>query len=115
MESIETEDGDVLASDVDVADGIFQRARGLMFRDEIPEDYALVFEFRRFQRVIFHMFFVRFPIDVVFLDPEYRVVDVATLSPWTGWTMAEAKRAVELPAGSASDLGEGEKLVFVEN
>jgi hypothetical protein len=62
-----------------------------------------------------HMFFMRFPIDVVFLARDRTVVGVKhRLAPWR---VAAARRAVaslELPAGRVAEAGveEGDKLVF---
>jgi len=50
-----------------------------------------------------HMLFVRFPIDVVFLDSERRIVDLkANLRPWLGTDLPESRfrYAIELPAGA---------------
>jgi uncharacterized membrane protein (UPF0127 family) len=54
-----------------------ERARGLMFRDALPRDHALLFVF---EDSFFHAFWMkncRFPIDIVWLDSERRVVHVA--------------------------------------
>jgi uncharacterized protein len=62
-----------------------------------------------------HMFFMRFPIDVVFLARDRTVVGVRhRLAPWR---VAGARRAVaslELPAGRAAEVGveKGDVLVF---
>jgi uncharacterized protein len=62
-----------------------------------------------------HMFFMRFPIDVVFLARDRTVVGVRhRLAPWH---VAAARRAVaslELPAGRAAEAGveKGDRLVF---
>lgn len=55
------------------------------------------------------MMFVRFPIDAVFLDENEKVVDIATLNPWTiNYTPKKpAKYVVEMKAGTANyKLGE---------
>ena len=60
-----------------------------------------------------HMFFMRFPIDAVFLgrpaaDGTRRVVAVhANLRPWTGivWYARGADGCLELPAGTAEATG----------
>jgi uncharacterized protein len=50
-----------------------------------------------------HMLFMRFPIDVVFLDRELSVVGVAPdLRPWRMAGRRGAKAALELPAGEAA-------------
>ena len=51
-----------------------------------------------------HMFFMRFAIDIVFLDPQYRAVGLlADLRPWTvSPVFWKAHSALELPAGTLS-------------
>jgi uncharacterized membrane protein (UPF0127 family) len=125
----ESADGEtVLASDVDIAEGFVQTSKGLMFRSSIPDDYALVFEFdppsglgaklpftrddavaRRF----IHMLFVRFPIDVLWLQGE-EVVHTKTLRPWIGVGMGKADRIVELPKGTVADVEVGDSVVIEE-
>jgi len=62
-----------------------------------------------------HMLFVRFPIDVVFLDSERRIVDLkANLRPWLGTAFPKSRfrYAIELPAGAIEKfrLNIGDKL-----
>lgn len=62
-----------------------------------------------------HMFFMRFPIDVVFLSRDRRVVRVVHgLRPWRVAGARGAAAALELPAGAAAEAGvnEGDVLVF---
>lgn len=100
---------ETLAATVDVADSFLARARGLMFRPSIPDDYALVFEFDDRKRRDVHMVFVPFDIDVLWLaDDEVQAVE--TLSAWTGLGAGEADRLIELPAGTAADVGVGETV-----
>jgi uncharacterized membrane protein (UPF0127 family) len=111
-DEVRTEDGKTLADEVEVANGLVSRAVGLMFRRSVSDGYALVFEFSRERRVGLHMLFVPFPIDAVFLDPDCRVVSVRRLRPWIGYASERAATVVELPAGSADSLEEGDVLVF---
>jgi uncharacterized membrane protein (UPF0127 family) len=63
------------------------------------------------------MFFMRFPIDVVFLDRERTVVRVVNeLKPWRVAGARGAVAALELPAGAAAEagIGRGDVLVFEE-
>lgn len=106
---IRTEDGDVLADEHDVADSFLSRARGVMFRRSFPGD-ALVFEFSRERRVGIHMLFVAFPLDVVFLDEEGVVVSKRSLRPWIGYASERAATVVEMPAGAAEGIEEGDRL-----
>ena len=113
-----------LAETVEVAESTLEQAKGLMFRDSIPDDYALVFRLHGpswplsallgeygFQSI--HMLFVRFPIDVLWLRGE-EVAQVKTLSPWTGLGMARADTVVELPAGTADGVESGDRVVIEE-
>ena len=64
-----------------------------------------------------HMFFMRFPIDVVFLDRERNVVRVVhALEPWRVAGARRAVAALELPAGAAAEAGieVGDALVLEE-
>lgn len=58
--------------------------RGLMFRRALPEDQALLFVYRRANRVdaAIHMFFVFFPIAAVWLDDDRRVISGTLARPW---------------------------------
>jgi len=106
---IRTEDGEVLADEHEVADTFLSRALGVMFRRSFPGE-ALVFEFSRERRVGIHTVFVFFPIDVVFLDEEGVVVSKRTLRPWIGYGSERAATVVEMPAGAAEDIEEGDRL-----
>jgi len=103
----------VLAADIEHAEGVLGRARGLMFRSSIPDDYALVFEFDGASKRSIHMLFVRFPIDVLWLVDE-AVTHRETLRPWRGLAVAEADTVVELPAGAAGEVQEGDRVWLAE-
>lgn len=102
-----------LVSDVDVVDGLLGRARGLMFRRSIPDDYALVFRFDRPADRDLHMAFVPFPIDALWLVDD-EVVRKKRLRPWFGLGRATADTVVELPAGAADDVSPGDLVELVE-
>lgn len=58
------------------------------------------------------MFFMRFPIDAVFLDRDLVVMKVVEdLAPWRTAGQRGAKAVLELPAGAASGLQPGDRLV----
>jgi uncharacterized membrane protein (UPF0127 family) len=53
-----------------------------------------------------HTFFMRFPIDAVFLDHEQRVVRVAAgLKPWRTAVAKRSRSVLELAAGEAARVG----------
>jgi len=109
----EPADGDgtrTLATDVEVADGLWAKFRGLRFRRSLPDDYALVFPFGHPGRRDIDMVFVRTPIDVLWISDD-RVTQVKTLRPWTGFGLARADCVIELPSGAADGVGAGDRVV----
>ena len=106
-------DGEVLAAEVEVADTALARARGLMFRRSVPDDYALVFRFGDAGRRSVHMLFVPFPLDVLWLV-DGTVQRVRRLRPWVGLGFGRADTLVELPAGAADGVGTGDAVVVAE-
>lgn len=101
--------GRTLATEVEVADSLLAQGRGLMFRRSVPDDYALVFPFGRVGRRGLHMVFVPFDIDAVWLV-EGEVRRVKRLSAWTGHGAARADTVVEMPAGAADGVAEGDRV-----
>ena len=65
-----------------------------------------------------HMFFMRYPIDAVFVDSEGIVVKVVpNLKPWrVVWWARGAKDCLELPAGAAAaaEIHVGDRLTRTE-
>ncbi len=97
---LETADGRVVAERVSVAGNVLSRFLGLMFRRELPQGHGLAL--RPCNSI--HMFFMRFPLDVLFVDGEGRVVRVLdSIRPWRASSLVRgAKAAIELPAGTAA-------------
>ncbi len=101
-----------LASEVKICSSLFSRAKGLMFSKK-NEDKALVFIFSREARPEFHMLFVFFPIDMLFLDSKKKVVEIKhDIKPFTLSIkpLNKIKYVIELPAGvlikSGTQLGD---------
>src|SRR6266550_1840248 len=85
-----------------VADRPWSRMRGLLGRSSLPPGEGLLLK----PAGSIHTFFMRFPIDVVFLDRELQVVGVAPeLRAWRTAGRRRAKAALELPAGEAGRRG----------
>ncbi len=104
----------VLCEKVRFARSSFERFKGLMFERESNFDYALVFELPFESRLgaSIHMLFVFFPIDVVYLDSDKRVVDVVSAEPW-GFNYTPRKPAkffVELRRGLGKKVSVGDFL-----
>jgi uncharacterized membrane protein (UPF0127 family) len=104
--------GTIIARRAEQARSFWARLRGLMFRAALPDDGGLVIE----PNNSIHTFWMRFPIDVIFVDRADRVVGVvAAMPPNRPYAGARrAYRTVELPAGSiaASATAIGDLLRF---
>ena len=100
-----------VAENVRVADGIWSRFLGLMGRRELAEDGGLLLA----PCSSVHTVFMRFPIDVVFLDRDDGVVKIVrAMKPYRTALGGGGKKALELPAGTAGRLGlePGDQLRF---
>jgi len=62
----------LLASKVRVARGFLARLLGLMFRKSMNLGEALIF----YHTTSIHTFFMRFPLDIVFLDKDMKVIKI---------------------------------------
>lgn len=105
--------GEILGDSIDVASTGSKRNKGLLGRDALPEGEGLWIT----PCEAIHMFFMRFPIDVVFLDKQKRVVKIAAnLKPWRMSGSFRAKSVLELPAGTAQRSGTqvGDQLELVQ-
>jgi uncharacterized membrane protein (UPF0127 family) len=76
--------------------------RGLLGRSSLPSGQGILLR----PAASIHTFFMRFPIDVVFLDDELRVVEIAAdLRPWRAAGKRGARAVLELPAGECARRG----------
>ena len=95
--------GKELASQVRVARSLWARFWGLMGRRSLPEGHSVLIT----PCSSVHTFFMRFPIDVIFLDRDNIVVKIVpAMRPWrTALGGRGARSALELDAGAAESNG----------
>ncbi len=95
--------GSVLCQRLELANTPWRRARGLLGRPPLARGEGLLIDPCR----SVHMFFMRYPIDVVFLDRHGQVVAMRqNLRPWRMTRYYhQARSALELPAGAAAVAG----------
>jgi uncharacterized membrane protein (UPF0127 family) len=104
-------DGTVVCERCEIPKSSFGRMRGLLGRAGLEPGGGMLID----SAPSVHMFFMRFPIDVVFLDRDWRVLSVRhELRPWRIAGARRAVAALELPAGAAAAAGiaEGDVLAL---
>jgi len=100
--------GVILCARLEPAGGIAGKSRGLLGREGLAADSGMLFEAGRLEPFMWmHMFFMRFPIDIIFLDRLGRVIRIShELRPWrVSPVVWGARRALELSAGAARQTG----------
>jgi uncharacterized membrane protein (UPF0127 family) len=105
--------GVVVCARCEIPKSSFARMRGLLGRSGLEPGSGMLID----SAPSVHMFFMRFPIDVVFLDRDWKVVAVRRqLRPWRVAGARRAVAALELPAGAAAEAGieEGDVLSLEE-
>jgi len=67
----------IIASKIVYCDSFIRQGTGLMFRTRSSvKDTAWVFRFKRQRKVAITMFFVFFPIDIVYLDVNSKIIEL---------------------------------------
>ncbi|MDI3473684.1 MAG: uncharacterized protein PWR30_7 [Candidatus Woesearchaeota archaeon] len=91
-----------IADDVRELKSNLEKARGLLFRKKIAQNEAFLFIFNEEDYWTFHMFFMFYPIDILWLDKDKVVVDlVKNFKPWRFHRpKRKAKFVIELPVGT---------------
>lgn len=87
---------------VEIADDEGERAKGLMFRESLPEDEGMLFVYESERPLGFWMRNTLIPLDVAYVDSQGRIVDIQTMEPrdeTTHWSASDAQYALEMNAG----------------
>lgn len=101
--------GHLIASEVELASTRRSRRKGLLGRDQLDADTALLLA----PCCSIHTAFMRFAIDVAFVDRQGRVIRfVRDMKPWNVALSLRAHAAIEFAAGSlrARDVKLGDRL-----
>jgi uncharacterized protein len=96
----------VLCERLEEAGGMRGKSRGLLGREGLAPGTGMLFEAGWMEPFMcMHMFFMRFAIDIVFLDRGGRVIRIShNLRPWRLSPIVwGARKALELPAGGAAE------------
>lgn len=77
---LKTPRGEIICHKMMVAENTLERMKGLMFSDDIPNQ-ADGFLIKRCNSI--HTFFMNYPLDVIFLDKNLKVIKIIeNLRPW---------------------------------
>ncbi|MGB2658378.1 MAG: DUF192 domain-containing protein [Pseudolabrys sp.] len=94
---------------VEVVDNDADRAKGLMYRKELPEGRGMLFDFHREQEVSFWMQNTYIPLDMVFIRGDGRILRIAEntepLSTRLIPSGGPVRAVLEVVAGTAQKLG----------
>jgi uncharacterized membrane protein (UPF0127 family) len=104
----------LLADEARRAESFMERFKGLMGVEQLPMGQGLHIA----PCTSIHTFFMKIPIDALFLDASQQIVDIChAMTPWrVSRVYFEAKSVLELPAGTAaaSKTAPGDRLSFEE-
>ena len=96
----------------EVVENDADRQLGLMFRDSLAENQGMLFIFDKVDRYGFWMKNMRFPLDIIWIDAEKRIVDIKKDMPAcreenceTLMPAAEAKYVLEVQSGFTDRRG----------
>ena len=96
----------IIADKVALADTFFTRFKGLMGKKSLVPGEGLLL----LNCPSIHCFFMKIPIDAVYLSADCTVLGVEMLTPWQiGRFVKNTAYVLELPAGEA-DVSVGDKL-----
>jgi uncharacterized protein len=101
----------ILATAADVADTSVKRRTGLLRKDKLEHGEGLWIS----PCESVHTFFMKFAVDLVYLDKKKRVRKVRhAVPPWRLSACWTAHSVLELPAGTAAETGteRGDQLLF---
>lgn len=101
---VETE-GRYRAFPIEIADKPWERQRGLMFRESLPEDHGMLFVFETPRTLSLWMKYTPIALDVIFISEDGRVKAVMRGEPFSDeamTTVSAAKYVLEFKAGTAA-------------
>ena len=93
---------------VEIADDEIERARGLMFRENMAPDHGMLFVYPAQQSLGFWMRNTILPLDLIFIDKDGKVVGVEKGKPYSDDLISpgvDSQFVLELNAGTAEKIG----------
>ncbi|QUH27003.1 DUF192 domain-containing protein [Serpentinicella alkaliphila] len=110
---LNSRNGEILASKVVLADTFWLRLKGLIGRDNIEDEEALIL----YPCSEIHCYGMKFNIDIIFLDKDKKVIScIDNIIPGSRARVKDAKYAIEFKAGlvKKKQVKKEDILVFEE-
>lgn len=105
---VETANGPVRLN-VEIADDEAERNHGLMFRESLPDDRGMLFDFPERERAVFWMRNTPLSLDIIFIGADGRIINIADhTTPYSDAPIPSAgptRAVLEIRAGRAEALG----------
>jgi len=112
MRAYNEKNSKVICKNLGIADSFFDRLKGLMFREKLNKGEGLLI----IPCNSIHTFFMKFPIDVLFVNKEDKIVaSIEKMKPSRiSKIYGKAKYVVELPAGTIEkcDISVGDRIIY---
>ncbi|HOV15548.1 MAG TPA: DUF192 domain-containing protein [Spirochaetota bacterium] len=93
---------------IEVAANDKDKSVGLMFRKKLDKNSGMIFVYPKKQYLYFYMKNTFIPLDIAFIDNEYKIVDIQSMQPLDETTVAsksEAMFALEVNRGFFDRIG----------
>ncbi len=101
----------ILADKVCIADGFIKRFFGLMGKKSLANGEGLLL----LNSPSIHCFFMKIPIDAIYLSKDMKVLGTETVKPWhIGKHCRKTVHVLELKEGSASKVNVGDTIYITE-
>lgn len=105
-----SQDGEIAYPQIEVAADFWQRFCGLMGRKQLADGTGLLLK----NCSSIHTCFMKFPIDVVYLDRNFKVLNYETVRPWKlGSLIKGVRHVLELPEGAGAQLKRGHPIALM--
>jgi uncharacterized membrane protein (UPF0127 family) len=103
---------------IEIADTDAERELGLMYRNALPANAGMLFDFKQDQQVDMWMHNTHIPLDMLFIDRTGRIVNIAQRAvPYSDETISSAgpvRAVLEVNGGTAARLGikAGDRVIY---
>src|SRR3989344_6185674 len=104
----------IIFNDVKYCDDFLSNLKGLMFSQKIKQNQGLLLVAQKQSKLYsaIHMIFVFFSIYAIFLDKEYKIVDIKKACPFNPLIIPDKPAKYVLETISKKDLKIGDKLLI---